>query len=208
MPTRWYPDSKLKLAALTQVLIRESLETYGAMEHTYFKACPRPLPLMVASSDTPGDVLNNLRQHFNATVENANCPPLGDMYCLIYRQRVLASHLSLAQQDVQHCAVLVLSKRECCATGLLVRKDCDRCMRACIRSRCGECLLSKQNLARNGMYLRLIVFSLALICYVMLTSLLFYYLEHGQQKDWHLSTSWYFTWVMITTRHGVGEGVG
>ena len=42
---------------------------------------------------------------------------------------------------------------------------------------------------------------MALICYVILVSLLFIFVERDQ--DWSFTDSFYFTWVMITT---VGYG--
>ena len=168
--TRWYAESMLEPVSVTRVRI-QGLST-------------QDLKLDVDSSWTPAEILQRLEKN-----------PLVD--CFIYRQVPLVNDLSLAHQHVQNDAVFELSKRGCCVSGSLC-KCRGGCVRKCIRSRCARLMLSQRNLANNGKNLRLMSFSLALICYVLLVSLIYCYLER-----WPFEDAFYFTWVMITT---VGYG--
>ena len=120
----------LKRAALTHVFIQidrnsRRKKIKSAVSDFFGASCK----IDVEPSDTPGKILTILNERMAAD----DLDPLRiDSHCFVYRREMLANHISLAEQDVQNCAILVLSKRQC-VVAVSPRIACTRCMRRCVQ---------------------------------------------------------------------------
>ena len=136
-PTRWYPEQMLKRAALTHVFIQTDRNSRRKkIKRAVSNSVGASRKINVEPSDTPGKILTILNERMAKEAKEAkdDLDPLRiDSHCFVYRREMLANHISLAEQDVQNCATLVLSKRQC-VVAVSPRIACTRCMRRCVQS--------------------------------------------------------------------------